>query len=261
MAKEDLVRGYLECGHDCPVDRLLVLSVPHVEMGKDSSRPHTVRPLSMGNCSLWRNVCLLGSFLGSTTAQVQDPKSHASFSLAQAFHAWGERIPNPFLCKPRSRGQAELRWMPPEGGGRSKKMLPATEGQNARAREKKFEKRTSWNWPDNSPVRAATPFPLAYVFWMTDGLDRARSLMWLPITIPFLLFVGLPTALSVSLGVGMIVGDFEDRMTGRPLRNQAPLAGRGTECLPSACPFDDGLHVVARGLQPEGLGGLRGLGT
>jgi hypothetical protein len=49
---------------------------------------------------------------------------------------------------------------------------------------------------------------LAYIFCLCEGRERAESIMWLPVMIPFLLVFGFPTAFSVSYGTGMIVMNF-----------------------------------------------------
>jgi hypothetical protein len=51
---------------------------------------------------------------------------------------------------------------------------------------------------------------LTYIFCMSASRGRAESVMWLPVLIPFLIVLGLPTALSVSCGTGMIVMNFAD---------------------------------------------------
>jgi hypothetical protein len=50
-------------------------------------------------------------------------------------------------------------------------------------------------------------FVLAYIFCMSAGLERAESFAWLPIWLPLPIFVGFPTALSVSYGTDRIVTD------------------------------------------------------
>jgi hypothetical protein len=59
-------------------------------------------------------------------------------------------------------------------------------------------------------------FVLAYILCMSNARERAECLMWLPVTIPFLVVVGFTTAISVSYGTGMIVRDFVDDKQKRP---------------------------------------------
>lgn len=49
-----------------------------------------------------------------------------------------------------------------------------------------------------------------FAWWMPNGRDRAEAMAWLPVLMFFVAFFGIPTAVSVSLGIGILVREAAD---------------------------------------------------
>ena len=67
---------------------------------------------------------------------------------------------------------------------------------------------------------------VGFVWFMPEGANRADFLMWLPIMLVFMIYCALPTALSVSCGMGRIIRDIEGAKRTQPVAPRDRLYGR-----------------------------------